>query len=1081
MDDRRESKATSTGSLVPSLHEASDARRVSISHLRVAPRVVIVSEPLHVPKRRSSNSAIAEKYMSSYTRGTPAQGGTLKVRGEVVDSGNRASSALVDPDAQSDCYQPLLPGHRRKREAGIFRGTLSGERLTFEELWKRQKAKVTDDTAHHPKQQGHPRTRRVRRDTWIGKKALVQSYISDLQKLRLPLDEADVSTQPVYQRRFETEVSDQGFALIRKKSRGSPAHEEHRESEEILSLPRSDGGKISLDDLASTPRRPSVFNRVLSTLGSIRQTSTDGSISKASKEGFPPTVKSQGSASLATTGHRVNSEQSNGSLGSYQSHPSSLTDTIAAFPQPPTSATSVTQQSRSIMSTDFGINWEPEYEKLYAEIVATPGVSTLEYGDTVETWVAVEVRTRIYRPSEDARPEARRGIDMVLVVDLSSQTSASSAENAIFLIRYIYQSLRKEDRLAILVMSSFGGSSVSEPDELRLGIGLQPINPCKIEALLISLEGRVFDRRIEETDIARGVYTALKLFTDPELAKIPRIEEGRYLFSKHITVISASTRLEIEPTTQLEGIRVHHINPCLIPTNPPLSSAFVWTLNPFCCSSRHLAGESAASACIDEMLASMRSDQNLGRLEQLEVQVRPAPSCGILAVMGNASKVTLRPGELIRLLVKAQIGHSTVSRSSSYGFVKEHDESQSASQLLAELDAMLGEAVTDILSVEAEYSHCMLPPATRLVTRANATVKRALSHRTDDGSKFLSVSPLGGGRSPSIEQGSDRKPSRTVGQQISPTTIKYDLRCQSGIGGEEAATSPDGKNGSGFETEPGIKGQGATSPSASKTDGDILRRLAYFLAGALQPRQALCAIDDLTAQNEKTLRYCEDFDALRAELLHQIAIGQQLGRHEGSSKDDSSSMSRSISGDIVDFLAVSPRSLLYASEQQDQIDMLASPTCQRYHTPVPFEPPVLSYTPISQQRVSHGLRARTSNLNGSDEAVKIWKRLEAEAGGIMTYDSPGPRSSPRRREKSLTIQEFVKEVGKERDLQYEREKGDLVTSRSLSSRQHQRLTNRPAPLRPVDVEHIASTTNNSNVGYPYSSTNRVVRSSIPDT
>ena len=1068
---KRDSNATtkSTISLVPSQHEVIDARRISISHPVTAPRLINVSSQLHVPKRRSSTFGLSHK-PSSNLRSGDAKLSRVAARGEHGSQpGSRTCSAptLVNQSSEPEETHSLV--RRSRREGGIFRGAAKGERFTFEDLWRRENTKAVEASSASSSSPLISNIKRQRRETWIRKRALVQGYIDGLQNPSRDAETQASTEHSLPRKRYETEISDQGFTLIRRRSRVVRPRLNRPSVERAAESAYLDGATSATGIANLTPRRSSIFSRMLTTLSTLGQVPSDGALSRVSRDGIPPTEKSKLSASHARSLSEAHSAVSAGSGRTEASQLNSLTDTIAAFPKPPTSATSITQRSKSAANPDFGSNWEPENDKLYAQIQIKPGLHRLNHGETAEIWVAVDVRTKVYRPPDYVRAESRQGIDLALVVDLSNQTSSTSRFNVIHLIRYIYQSLRKEDRLAVSVLSSFSDDPKGEPDELRLGIGLQPISSWKIEALIERLQSWTMTQEIEEIDLARALRVAIKVFTDPEVVKVPRHEEGRYLFSKHMVVITSSPSLSLDlPVRHLNEIQLHHIDPSCVAKVEGLQHPFVWSINPFSTESQLKEEGGMDFEAVDDMLLGLRSDQNLGQLEQIDISVRPGPSCHVVATLGPTIDQTLRPGESLRLMVKARVGSSTASRSTSNGDFDKLQWHDMSSHLIAELSAMLGESISDILTVEAEYSHGLLPPATRLLTRSTATIKRALrsserSHLHDSpGAPFTSLTDQS--RTPSM---SSVREGHCTGTHISPTTIRYARTIsedeQALVGNRMNTYQQKSPSSTSFSrTNDSPRARVATG--SSTVDEDVLGQLASYLAASLQPRQALCAIDELIEHPARSAEFSQGLDKVRAELLHRMAVQRRLGPRASPGIY----LTRAGSEEIINSLGSSPSSLLYSAHQQDRIDNLTSPTREwsRHHDPGLMPKPLI--TPVSQQRVYKPQGNRISILEDCDAAGMIWKRMEVEAGGTMMQDSPrSPFSSAKGRARSVTINEFVKELGEERRAGEEQENEGRHPAKGGSLRN----------LRSLDGEAlgpVAAASVLSNAPYPYSTANQVV-------
>ncbi|KAI9706085.1 MAG: hypothetical protein M1836_005491 [Candelina mexicana] len=287
---------------------------------------------------------------------------------------------------------------------------------------------------------------------------------------------------------------------------------------------------------------------------------------------------------------------------------------------------------------------------------------------------------------------------------------------------------------------------------------------------------------------------------------------GRGIVSGHIFVISANiTGSRLRGT---DHFKVHTIHPGVVPWKGNAEFSNGWQLRsmyPQYLESTALCREQGGLPnYLMSVVHHARLGTNPGEAEELEFRIRPAKYCEVEAILGNTVVLTLRPGQVATIFIKLKVGQQVVE--------DPEDPFLSASPptptgLFEELDTMLGQAVVNLFSVEVNYINKLLAAGTECTAIAPARVKR-ITPKSKRNPEWSNIHPL------------LRTPER----------------------------SPNGS---------------LTSPLV-----DVQKRLAFWLAGNMEPKKAIMAIERMCSQlGEGKKTGCERFiTQVIEELKHQKKV-----------------------------------------------------------------------------------------------------------------------------------------------------------------------------------------------------------------
>ena len=140
-------------------------------------------------------------------------------------------------------------------------------------------------------------------------------------------------------------------------------------------------------------------------------------------------------------------------------------------------------------------------------------------------------------------------------------------------------------------------------------------------------------------------------------------------------------------------------------------------------------------------IESARSQTLCGQLTDVEIIVTAASNCEIVGMLGNTRHDCLRPGQVASILVRVRVGALALPswRDAGAGTLTEHSHA-SHHRMLAELDALLGETLQEIIHVEVQHRHSLFPQDIGLSVESTCVIKRCISQQL---AGSIPVSPTG--------------------------------------------------------------------------------------------------------------------------------------------------------------------------------------------------------------------------------------------------------------------------------------------------------------------------------------------------
>ncbi|RPA75241.1 hypothetical protein BJ508DRAFT_365785 [Ascobolus immersus RN42] len=393
-----------------------------------------------------------------------------------------------------------------------------------------------------------------------------------------------------------------------------------------------------------------------------------------------------------------------------------------------------------------GKRGRPPFLRLAVE--ATSEVDKIEARGQQGCWVAVVVRAEVCPGDWDLGVinEFGRGLDVVLVLDISAYTSPASFPALLAAAKDILLLLNQEkDSVAIITVTADPGSRNSNmPAAVETVHFLSPATKTITRHLISVVENlkqNNFGLHPKTRPLKKAITQAAGLFSARHTDN-----------ARHILFLSASELPEncTDGLALASDISVHKIaiGPCFMPSSNVMSLAPLgahllgnpnnrvlkannnsWSI-PFV--GRENTGVKRyilpSAPDIPMLLSFLRSDVRLGVLENVRLSLQPGTNCRIEQALGNLEMRKLTPGESAIICVKLIVGPTTGlpmdPSDPSYKLMMNGktglkpklplivtDDEETAdrwSVLEQHLEATLGELNTTILTAAAYYNHPLL-------------------------------------------------------------------------------------------------------------------------------------------------------------------------------------------------------------------------------------------------------------------------------------------------------------------------------------------------------------------------------------
>lgn len=194
----------------------------------------------------------------------------------------------------------------------------------------------------------------------------------------------------------------------------------------------------------------------------------------------------------------------------------------------------------------------------------------------------------------------------------------------------------------------------------------------------------------------------------------------------------------LPPTLLHQGLHIHVVCPGTVPWKGQRNvMCNGWKMRSLCRSGPEFVADkngpdiTALSTLFQTAVSRARGGKVSGRLTDLILEVNAGHNCSIEGVMGKKTYSSLRPGEIITVLVKVKVG-AWRRHGSSPSHGQDSNSPPNSYDLLDELDLMLGATSTTLLTARLKYKHSLFPSGTRCSISAHSQVKHQVFETKGD-------------------------------------------------------------------------------------------------------------------------------------------------------------------------------------------------------------------------------------------------------------------------------------------------------------------------------------------------------------
>ena len=283
------------------------------------------------------------------------------------------------------------------------------------------------------------------------------------------------------------------------------------------------------------------------------------------------------------------------------------------------------------------------------------------------------------------------------------------------------------DRLAVLCTRPI--SAIAEDPNVVSPLSRRSIRRIKstVDTILSST------KRPEPAALGMALERAIKLVTDP-ISQQSDDEPGGKAYG-HVFILTANAAGAPSVLLKHELVGVHVVRPGALPWKGSVGPACSgWTIAPLYSSSPQYMtlekdrDKDSLFNRLRHLILHARTGRYCGKLTDLLLEVEAAHECSIEAVIGQSDIASLRPGEVVTVLIKVKVGPVfakgyTLSPSRS---LKTSNSPMRPKDVFDELDVMLGASPTPIAIAKLVYKHSLLPAGTRCSTVGAAKLRRAI-------------------------------------------------------------------------------------------------------------------------------------------------------------------------------------------------------------------------------------------------------------------------------------------------------------------------------------------------------------------
>lgn len=222
------------------------------------------------------------------------------------------------------------------------------------------------------------------------------------------------------------------------------------------------------------------------------------------------------------------------------------------------------------------------------------------------------------------------------------------------------------------------------------------------------------------TDLNETLREAIKVLREQTAGTAKPLRLDRCL----VFVLSSQSVDGLDLTDELSAINVNAVCTAAVPYHSALSeNSNVWILPrglPLRSSSPEVSVNDSAHllAQAADVMSYAREGRVFGSITDLCIDIKPRQGCIVESVLGNTSSAKLKAGQTVSALVRVRIPAVSIQEQASGNPLRELEDA------IQGLEILLGETVTNILTVTACYKQSCFPDNNVITVEQICTVHR---------------------------------------------------------------------------------------------------------------------------------------------------------------------------------------------------------------------------------------------------------------------------------------------------------------------------------------------------------------------
>ena len=285
------------------------------------------------------------------------------------------------------------------------------------------------------------------------------------------------------------------------------------------------------------------------------------------------------------------------------------------------------------------------------------------------------------------------------------------------------------------VLCAYG--DFTTPSRTQVVVPLRPVKLRKLKKVMDGVQSFNGEENKHEDVLRTAMKAAFDLLS--EQSDMETLSEASAMGPvAHTFLITANADYLPSDSLENDTFPVHVIHPGVVPWSS--KKTFVshgWQLRsmyPPKLESIALSNEEGGlPANIRSLIQYARTGHRPGSLYDLVLDIKAARDCRIKGIMGSTKIASLKPGEVVYTFVKLKIKRFPSVLSALENFELRPNGTTSTAELIEQLDILLGERGTEILSVNVRYKHSLLPGNTKLSVKTKGVIHRERPVSTSDG------------------------------------------------------------------------------------------------------------------------------------------------------------------------------------------------------------------------------------------------------------------------------------------------------------------------------------------------------------